>query len=97
MPNEDFGKQGGISYLDAGVDINAGSKLVDRIGPIVKATQNTDLQLSSIGGFAALTQLPANYKQPVLVSGTDGVGTKHELAEKFAASSNSGNSISSRI
>ena len=68
MPNEDFGKPGGISYRDAGVDINAGSKLVDRIGPIVKATQNTDLQLSSIGGFAALTQLPAHYKQPVLVS-----------------------------
>ena len=83
MPNEDFGKQGGISYRDAGVDINAGSKLVDRIGPIVKATQNNDLQLSSIGGFAALTQLPAHYKQPVLVSGTDGVGTKLELAEKF--------------
>ena len=83
MPNEDFGKQGGISYRDAGVDINAGSKLVDRIGPTVKATQNTDLQLSSIGGFAALTQLPAHYKQPVLVSGTDGVGTKLELAEKF--------------
>jgi len=83
LPNEDFGKQGGISYRDAGVDINAGSKLVDRIGPIVKATQNTDLQLSSIGGFAALTQLPAHYKQPVLVSGTDGVGTKLELAEKF--------------
>ena len=83
MPNEEFGKHGGISYRDAGVDIKAGSKLVDQIGPIVKATQNTDLQLSSLGGFAALTKLPSYYQQPVLVSGTDGVGTKLELAEKF--------------
>ncbi|MFL2526826.1 MAG: phosphoribosylformylglycinamidine cyclo-ligase [Candidatus Azotimanducaceae bacterium] len=83
MPTEDSTEQEGISYKGAGVDITAGSQLVDLIGPAVKATQNSDLQLSSIGGFAALTQLPAHYKNPVLVSGTDGVGTKLELADKY--------------
>ena len=83
MPTEDSTKQEGVSYRDAGVDITAGSQLIDLIRPAVKATQNSDLQLSSIGGFAALTQLPAHYKNPVLVSGTDGVGTKLELAEKY--------------
>ena len=83
MPTKDSTEQQGVSYRDAGVDINAGSKLLERIAPVVKATQKNNLQLSSFGGFAALTQLPANYKNPVLVSGTDGVGTKLELAEKY--------------
>ena len=74
----------GISYKDAGVDIAAGSKLIDRIKPFVNATQkNQGSQLNGIGGFASLTELPVGYRNPVLVSGTDGVGTKLELANKY--------------
>ena len=74
----------GISYKDAGVDIAAGSKIIDRIKPFVNATQkNQGSQLNGIGGFASLTELPVGYRNPVLVSGTDGVGTKLELANKY--------------
>ena len=74
----------GISYKDAGVDIAAGSKLIDRIKPFVNATQkHQGSQLNGIGGFASLTELPVGYRNPVLVSGTDGVGTKLELANKY--------------
>lgn len=74
----------GISYKDAGVDIAAGSELIDRIKPFVQAThKNNNPPLSGLGGFASLTQIPNGYLNPVLVSGTDGVGTKLELANKY--------------
>ena len=68
-----------LSYKDAGVDIDAGAELVRRIGPACKATQRSEM-LSNLGGFAAMTEIPQGYQQPVLVSGTDGVGTKLRLA-----------------
>jgi len=68
-----------LSYKDAGVDIEAGAELVRRIGPACKATHRPEM-LSSLGGFAAMTEIPSGYQQPVLVSGTDGVGTKLKLA-----------------
>jgi phosphoribosylformylglycinamidine cyclo-ligase len=68
-----------ITYRDAGVDIDAGDALVDRIKPLVKRTHRPEV-LAGIGGFGALVELPAGYKRPVLVSGTDGVGTKLRLA-----------------
>ena len=71
--------QRGLTYRDAGVDIDAGNELIRRIGPAAKATRRPEL-LSGLGGFAALAELPAGYRQPVLVTGTDGVGTKLKLA-----------------
>jgi phosphoribosylformylglycinamidine cyclo-ligase len=72
-------KLSGVTYRDAGVDIDAGDELVERIKPVVKRTQRPEV-LAGIGGFGALVELPAGYKRPVLVSGTDGVGTKLRLA-----------------
>src|SRR6201986_3430346 len=69
----------GLTYRDAGVDIDAGDELVERIKPIVKRTQRPEV-LAGVGAFGALVEIPAGYKQPVLVSGTDGVGTKLRLA-----------------
>ena len=68
-----------LSYRDAGVDIDAGDQLVDNIKPFAKRTLR-DGVLAGIGGFGALFQVPKKYKEPVLVSGTDGVGTKLKLA-----------------
>jgi phosphoribosylformylglycinamidine cyclo-ligase len=69
-----------LSYADAGVDIDAGNALIDRISPLVARTNRTGV-LSGLGGFGALFELPVErYRQPVLVSGTDGVGTKLKLA-----------------
>ena len=68
-----------LSYKDAGVDIDAGDALVERIKPLAKKTMREGV-LAGIGGFGALFELPKNYKEPVLVSGTDGVGTKLKLA-----------------
>jgi phosphoribosylformylglycinamidine cyclo-ligase len=68
-----------ISYRDAGVDIEAGDALVERIKPLARRTLRPEV-LGGIGGFGALMELPARYKEPVLVSGTDGVGTKLLLA-----------------
>ena len=69
-----------LSYRDAGVDIDAGNALVDRIGPIAKKTHRAEV-MGGLGGFGALFELPLDrYRQPVLVSGTDGVGTKLRLA-----------------
>lgn len=68
-----------ISYKDAGVDIDAGDALVERIKPLAKKTMREGV-LASIGGFGALFEVPKRYKEPVLVSGTDGVGTKLKLA-----------------
>lgn len=67
-----------LSYRDAGVDIEAGDALVDDIKSIVKSTRRPEV-LAGIGGFGALVGLPKKYRKPVLVSGTDGVGTKLRL------------------
>ncbi|MDE0442177.1 MAG: phosphoribosylformylglycinamidine cyclo-ligase [Gammaproteobacteria bacterium] len=69
----------GLTYRDAGVDIDAGNELVRRIAPAVRRTRRPEM-LSDLGGFAALAALPQNYSDPVLVTGTDGVGTKLRLA-----------------
>jgi len=69
----------GLSYRDAGVDIDAGDDLVDRIKPLAKKTMREGV-LAGIGGFGALFEVPKRYQEPVLVSGTDGVGTKLRLA-----------------
>ena len=69
-----------LSYRDAGVDIDAGNRLVDRIKPHARRTQRPGV-LGGLGGFGALFELPLDrYRQPILVSGTDGVGTKLKLA-----------------
>jgi phosphoribosylformylglycinamidine cyclo-ligase len=68
-----------LSYKDAGVDIDAGDALVERIKPLAKKTLREGV-LAGIGGFGALFEVPKRFKEPVLVSGTDGVGTKLKLA-----------------
>jgi phosphoribosylformylglycinamidine cyclo-ligase len=68
-----------LSYKDAGVDIDAGDALVERIKPLARKTMR-DGVLAGIGGFGALFEVPKRYREPVLVSGTDGVGTKLKLA-----------------
>src|SRR2546428_3083229 len=68
-----------LSYRDAGVDIDAGDRLVENIKPYAKRTMRPEV-IAGIGGFGALVELPQRYRQPVLVSGTDGVGTKLKLA-----------------
>jgi phosphoribosylformylglycinamidine cyclo-ligase len=72
-------KQPSLSYKDAGVDIDAGNALIERIKGVAKRTHRPEV-LGGLGGFGALCELPSGYKQPVLVSGTDGVGTKLRLA-----------------
>lgn len=69
----------GLSYKDAGVDMAAGDELVERIKPLAKKTMREGV-LAGIGGFGALFEVPKRYQEPVLVSGTDGVGTKLKLA-----------------
>ncbi|MGQ0653201.1 MAG: phosphoribosylformylglycinamidine cyclo-ligase [Betaproteobacteria bacterium] len=69
----------GLTYREAGVDIDAGDALVEAIKPFAKRTLRPEV-LAGIGGFGALCELPKKYKEPVLVSGTDGVGTKLKLA-----------------
>ena len=68
-----------LSYKDAGVDIDAGNALIEKIKGAAKRTRRPEV-LAGLGGFGALFELPTGYKQPVLVSGTDGVGTKLRLA-----------------
>jgi len=69
----------GLSYRDAGVDIDAGDALVEAIKPFAKKTLRPEV-LAGIGGFGALCEIPKKYRSPVLVAGTDGVGTKLKLA-----------------
>ena len=79
-----------LTYKDAGVDIDAGSALVDRIKPAVAATLRPEV-MAGLGGFAGLFALPPErYKEPVLVSGTDGVGTKLILARQLQSHSTIG-------
>ncbi|GGZ98887.1 phosphoribosylformylglycinamidine cyclo-ligase [Arenicella chitinivorans] len=72
-------KPDSLSYRDAGVDIDAGDAFIDVIKPVAKRTQREG-SLSGLGGFGALFQIPKGYEEPILVSGTDGVGTKLKLA-----------------
>src|SRR5918999_2379414 len=69
----------GLSYRDAGVDIDEGDALVEAIKPFARRTMRPEV-LAGIGGFGALCEIPKKYREPVLVSGTDGVGTKLKLA-----------------
>lgn len=69
-----------LNYRDAGVDIDAGNEVVERIKPLVRRTFRPEV-MSGLGGFGALFELGARYREPVLVSGTDGVGTKLKLAQ----------------
>ncbi|MDH4189872.1 MAG: phosphoribosylformylglycinamidine cyclo-ligase [Betaproteobacteria bacterium] len=69
----------GLSYREAGVDIDVGDELVEAIKPFARRTMRPEV-LAGIGGFGALCEIPKKYRQPVLVSGTDGVGTKLKLA-----------------
>jgi phosphoribosylformylglycinamidine cyclo-ligase len=73
------GKHSQLTYRDAGVDIEAGDALVERIKPMAKRTMRPEV-LGGIGGFGALFEVSKKYKNPVMVSGTDGVGTKLKLA-----------------
>src|SRR6202035_4650649 len=68
-----------MTYKGAGVDIDAGDELVERIKPLAKATAIAEV-LGGVGGFAGLCRVPEGLKDPVLVSGTDGVGTKLKVA-----------------
>ena len=68
-----------LSYRDAGVDIDAGDRLVENIKPFAKRTMRPEV-LAGIGGFGALIELPKRYREPVLVAGTDGAGTKLKFA-----------------
>ncbi len=68
-----------LSYKDAGVDIDAGNELVNRIKSVAKRTRRPEV-MAGLGGFGALCELPQGYREPVLVAGTDGVGTKLRLA-----------------
>jgi phosphoribosylformylglycinamidine cyclo-ligase len=76
MSNEN---KASLTYRDSGVDIDAGNALIDRIKPHTQRTKRPEV-LGNIGGFGALMSIPAKYDNPVLVSGTDGVGTKLKLA-----------------
>ncbi len=76
-------KKPSLNYRDAGVDIDAGNRLVDRIKPVCARTRRPEV-LGGLGGFGALFQIPLErYREPVLVSGTDGVGTKLKLAQQM--------------
>lgn len=71
-----------LTYRDAGVDIDAGNELVERIKPLVRRSFRPEV-MGGLGGFGALFDLSGKYREPVLVSGTDGVGTKLKLAQQF--------------
>src|SRR5438067_8917600 len=79
MPSTRSSTGGPLSYADAGVDIDAGDALVERIKPFAKRTLRPEV-LAGIGGFGALVEIGNRFREPVLVAGTDGVGTKLKLA-----------------
>jgi phosphoribosylformylglycinamidine cyclo-ligase len=72
-----------LTYRDAGVDIDAGNSVVERIKPLVKRSFRPEV-MGGLGGFGALFDLTGKYREPVLVSGTDGVGTKLKLAQQLS-------------
>ena len=76
-------KKQSLSYKDAGVDIDAGNALIEKIKGAAKRTRRSEV-MTGLGGFGALFELPVGYKEPVLVSGTDGVGTKLRLALDYS-------------
>ena len=82
--SEDYSKEelnkSGVSYKDAGVDVEAGYDLVENIKPFVEKTLRPEI-LSGLGSFAALSKIPTHISNPVLVTCTDGVGTKVEIAK----------------
>ena len=82
MVDDTFSNQKPLTYRDAGVDIDAGSQLVERIKPFAQRSFRKEV-LGGLGGFGALFDLSNKYRQPVLVSGTDGVGTKLKLAQQL--------------
>src|SRR6188472_3248769 len=71
-----------LTYRDAGVDIDAGNEVVERIKPLVKRSFRPEV-MGGLGGFGGLFDLSGRYREPVLVSGTDGVGTKLKLAQQL--------------
>ena len=77
-------KQRSLTYRDAGVDIDAGDQLVENIKPFARKTLREGV-LAGIGGFGALFEVSRNYREPVLVAGTDGVGTKLKLAMQLGS------------
>lgn len=79
MTNSNKSNKPSLSYKDAGVDIDAGNALIERIKGVAKRTRRPEV-LAGLGGFGALFELPKGYDEPVLISGTDGVGTKLRLA-----------------
>src|ERR1044071_3988954 len=80
MPQDNSGPQSGLTYKDAGVDIDAGEALVERIAPAAKATRRRGAD-ADLGGFGGLFDLKAaGFKDPILVASTDGVGTKLKIA-----------------
>jgi phosphoribosylformylglycinamidine cyclo-ligase len=83
LPPPEVAPDTGLSYRAAGVDIDAGDRLVENIKPIARRTLR-DGVLTGIGGFGALFEVPKRFRNPVLVSGTDGVGTKLKLAFQLA-------------
>ena len=82
MPSGSSSSRTPLSYRDAGVDIDAGDALVERIKPFAKRTLRPEV-LAGIGGFGALIEIGKRYREPVLVAGTDGVGTKLDLAQRL--------------
>ena len=72
-------KNDSLTYKDAGVDIEAGARLIERIAPAARATRRREL-IGGLGGFAAMAELPEGYEKPILVTGADGVGTKLKIA-----------------
>jgi len=79
LSKDSINKNQQISYKDAGVDIKAGDELIKNIKPYAKATNRPEV-MGGLGGFGSLFEIPKKFKNPVLVSGTDGVGTKLKLA-----------------
>ena len=79
MTTTDDRQPASLSYRDAGVDIDAGNALVERLKAVTRRTRRSEV-IGGLGGFGALCEIPAGYREPVLVSGTDGVGTKLRLA-----------------